>query len=703
MDEVQADPSSVLARDPRPLMRGLSAGVGVGLVGLGGLGVYTSLSGDSASGPLAALTAGVSMTGAGGLLLMGIALVLARVRRRLAVWPAVGAILLAGVGLVHHHWLAPMPLPGAVPAYMRPETAVGLVLGAIGLIIDCGPTYSTLRSRRLLAVVGCIPWALGVVSLIGPALGLSTSVAPGLSTILPGLIAAGLAAMGLGLEALAWSNEHEVEPAWLPLPVVVGVLTMTVALAQGIHAAEVRQRDAVEGHMAAATAGVVAHALGQDARALARLAEDLAQDTPDARAARLGLLGQDFVAVRGAHWADARGHVVDRMAGSLPVPGEDESLWAAFGRPEEVPAIGFHRVGDNLVFIHSVRRGPDVVGVLMVEFDTAARLNAAIAQLADGFDLSVRAPGGWPLMGSGDQDARGAESVASTVGMDLDVRAVKQRPADGKAGGVVLPAALLGGAGLAAALGLAVQQSLRSRAQVRQLEAIRQDLVRSNRDLEHFAWLASHDLKQPLRKLSNNADLLAERYAGQLDERGAGWVRSISQGAVQMAGLIDGVMEFSRLRSSPPVVRVVDLAAVVDQVHADVRVVLAGAGGQLNRGQLALVEADPNLVQRVFLNLFNNAIKFRSPEPLRIQVDAVRVGNRVQVTVADNGVGIPDGEHEQVFSLFHRSAHTRQQIGSGLGLAICREIVERHGGTMSASPRPGGGTGFVFTLPVARE
>jgi PAS domain S-box-containing protein len=228
------------------------------------------------------------------------------------------------------------------------------------------------------------------------------------------------------------------------------------------------------------------------------------------------------------------------------------------------------------------------------------------------------------------------------------------------------------------------------------------ELRRSNAELEQFAYVASHDLQEPLRMVANYVELLAERYHGQLDERADKYIGYASDGARRMQRLVADLLTFSRVGSEGKALLPVASGAVLEQVQRSLKEVIGEAGATIVAGQLPAVGADESQLGQLFQNLISNAIKFRSEAPPRITVSAAAQGDEWLFTVADNGIGMDMQYAERIFQMFQRLHQRSQFEGSGIGLAIAKRIVERHGGRIWVESRLGEGTTFHFTLRAAR-
>jgi signal transduction histidine kinase len=238
------------------------------------------------------------------------------------------------------------------------------------------------------------------------------------------------------------------------------------------------------------------------------------------------------------------------------------------------------------------------------------------------------------------------------------------------------------------------------------------DLQRSNAELEQFAYVASHDLQEPLRKVTSFCQLLQRRYAGQLDERADQYIEFAVDGAKRMQVLINDLLAFSRVgRSAAGETGPVSCAAALAAAQANLESQLTQTGATVTAGPLPMVSAQLPLITAVFQNLLSNAIKFRGEAPPRISVTAVLDGSSWLFAVADNGIGISAEYAERIFVIFQRLHDRATYPGTGIGLAMCRKIIEYFGGRIwldtgagaDAGAAEGAGAVFRFTLPVLPE
>lgn len=237
-----------------------------------------------------------------------------------------------------------------------------------------------------------------------------------------------------------------------------------------------------------------------------------------------------------------------------------------------------------------------------------------------------------------------------------------------------------------------------------QLRAQAAELERSNRDLEQFAYVASHDLQEPLRKVASFTQLLGKRYRGQLDERADQYIDFATDGAKRMQKLIQDLLLFSRVGRSEVRDVPVDLSETLDSVLAERAETIAAAEATVTRGALPTVTGDPTLLRLVLTNLVGNAVKFRRTDvPPHVHVSAHDTGDAWQVSVTDNGIGIDPKYAERVFTIFQRLHAKEEYPGTGIGLALVQRVVEYHGGRAWVEAAPAGGTIVAFTLPHRRS
>ncbi|EFO82113.1 sensory transduction histidine kinase [Oscillochloris trichoides DG-6] len=225
------------------------------------------------------------------------------------------------------------------------------------------------------------------------------------------------------------------------------------------------------------------------------------------------------------------------------------------------------------------------------------------------------------------------------------------------------------------------------------------ELTRSNADLEQFAYVASHDLQEPLRGVIGMLQLLHERYQGRLDSRADQYIALAIDSANRMQALINDLLLFSRVERRNQIFTQMDAAAALEHAMANLQVVIQESGAEITYDPLPQIYADSTQITQLFQNLLSNAIKFRDEAPPRIHISAQRRSNAWVFAVRDNGIGIAPDHVERIFIIFQR-LHPRQAYpGTGIGLAICKKIVERHGGQIWVNSHLGHGATFFFTIP----
>jgi signal transduction histidine kinase len=233
-----------------------------------------------------------------------------------------------------------------------------------------------------------------------------------------------------------------------------------------------------------------------------------------------------------------------------------------------------------------------------------------------------------------------------------------------------------------------------------QLEAQTEELARSNRDLEQFAYVASHDLQEPLRKVASFCQLLQRRYGGKLDERADQYIAFAVDGAQRMQRLITDLLAFSRIGRTGDF-ETVDLNSVMTDVADQVDATRRYAGGEITWTELPMVRGDEPLLATLLANLVSNALKFRRPDrPPKVQVSARPADDGWEITCRDNGIGVDGDFADKIFVIFQRLHPKDAYPGTGIGLAIAKKIVEFHGGRIWLDPDVTDGAAVRFTLPA---
>ena len=227
-----------------------------------------------------------------------------------------------------------------------------------------------------------------------------------------------------------------------------------------------------------------------------------------------------------------------------------------------------------------------------------------------------------------------------------------------------------------------------------------EDLARSNAELEQFAYVASHDLKEPLRMVISYVQLLERRYKGRLDSAADDFIDFAVDGALRMQDLVDGLLAYSRVGAARRAFGPVDCERVLEDTLSDLQDAIKEAGASITHDPLPTVPGDATLLGDLLRNLMVNGIKFHGSDPPRVHIGASRRGRDWLFSVTDNGIGIERAHADRIFAIFQRLHSRAQYPGTGIGLAICKKIAERHGGRIWVEPQREGGSSFRFTIPA---
>lgn len=226
-----------------------------------------------------------------------------------------------------------------------------------------------------------------------------------------------------------------------------------------------------------------------------------------------------------------------------------------------------------------------------------------------------------------------------------------------------------------------------------------EELARSNAELEQFAYVASHDLQEPLRMVSSFAQLLALRYEDVFDAKAKEYIRYAVDGAKRMQMLIQDLLAYSRVGTQTKAFVPVEFDAIVRSAINNLREAIAESGAQVTYNSMPTLLADDTQMLQLFQNLIANAVKFRGEQSPRIHIGAEPEDGQWRFSFRDNGIGIDPRHSNRIFLIFQRLNSRREYVGTGIGLAICKKIVDRHGGKIWVESEPGKGTTFFFTLP----
>jgi signal transduction histidine kinase len=242
------------------------------------------------------------------------------------------------------------------------------------------------------------------------------------------------------------------------------------------------------------------------------------------------------------------------------------------------------------------------------------------------------------------------------------------------------------------------EQNARLQREVAMRQQTEAALVRSNTELEQLAYVASHDMQEPLRMVASYLQLIAQRYKGRLDADADEFIGYAVDGAKRMQALINDLLAYSRVGTKARPFEPTDCAKVVETALANLRIAIADSHAEVTHGPLPEVMGDPTQLLQVFQNLIGNALKFHGEAPPRVRIEAEPLEGLWRFTVRDQGIGIAPEYHQRIFVLFQRLHGRSEYPVTGIGRAICKKIVERHGGTIGVESQPGAGSTFWFTL-----
>lgn len=247
------------------------------------------------------------------------------------------------------------------------------------------------------------------------------------------------------------------------------------------------------------------------------------------------------------------------------------------------------------------------------------------------------------------------------------------------------------------------EERLRCRRSEARLRRFVEELVRSNGDLQQFAYVASHDLQEPLRRIANFTELLAKKYQGYFDQTADKYIDYIIDGAKRMQKLIHDLLMYSQISRTGFSVEETDLNKIVEDILKDYEDEINRTNAVVTLDPLPTLLVSPIYMRQLLQNLISNALKFRRTAPHKVHISATSRAGQVQLSVKDNGIGMESKFSERVFAIFHRLHSSDEYPGTGIGLAICKRIVEKHGGSIWFSSKSNEGTTFYFTIPSAQK
>jgi PAS domain S-box-containing protein len=303
-----------------------------------------------------------------------------------------------------------------------------------------------------------------------------------------------------------------------------------------------------------------------------------------------------------------------------------------------------------------------------------------------------------------DRDVTDAQRLKVHAGERQSVRFEKRYlRKDGSTVWVSLGVALVRGDGGAPLYEIAMFDDITERKQAEAaLHEAHEELKRSNSELEQFAYVASHDLQEPLRMVSSYTQLLGRRYGEKFDADAKEFMGYIVDGAARMKQLIEDLLAYSRVGTKGKDFRAVELDRALRRALGNLKAAIDESGARVTHDPLPTLPADEVQLAQLFQNLIGNALKFRADAAPRIRVQVSEKDKFFEFAVRDNGIGIEPQYFERIFMVFQRLHNKGEYPGTGIGLAICKKVVERHGGQIRVESRPGEGSAFIFTLPKER-
>jgi light-regulated signal transduction histidine kinase (bacteriophytochrome) len=264
------------------------------------------------------------------------------------------------------------------------------------------------------------------------------------------------------------------------------------------------------------------------------------------------------------------------------------------------------------------------------------------------------------------------------------------------------PPMWVGMAGYAMSCGLIIYMGESLRQAKQRAEQQAEELKRSNRDLEQFALIVSHDLKEPLKIISAYADLLVRRYKGKLDSKADEFINHILGSTTRMEELIHNLLAYSRIRPENNRFTEIDSMALVGKVLVNLKVSIEESRVTINYNALPRIIADEVQMIQLFQNLLSNSIKFRSENPMVINIKCKEENEEYVFSIKDNGIGISSEDFSNIFEVFRKLHSEAEYPGTGVGLAICRKVIDNHAGKIWVNAKVGRGTTFYFSIPKNR-
>ncbi len=230
-----------------------------------------------------------------------------------------------------------------------------------------------------------------------------------------------------------------------------------------------------------------------------------------------------------------------------------------------------------------------------------------------------------------------------------------------------------------------------------------EELARSNNELKHFAYVASHDLREPLRMITSFLQLLEKRYNDQLDQDANEFIGFAVDGAKRLDDMIKDLLEYSKVTQKEIEFKKVDINKVLEQTKLNLKYIIDANHAKINYTNLPIISGDEMLIELLFQNIISNSIKYRNAEPPKIDISVINKSNKYLFAIKDNGIGMSEEHLERIFTIFQRLHSKDEYEGTGIGLAIAEKIVHQHGGKIWAKSELGKGTTFYFTIPKVKS
>ncbi len=635
------------------------------------------------------------------------------------------------------------------PGRMAPNTALSFVLAGAALLVMSWRVRFRQRSL-VLGLLGSIVIALSTVALFGYLSGVESAYGWGRLTRMAVHTAAGFAILGVGITAFAWCDSQALEkyiPRWLPIPVAVSVVTATLILWQALIAHEHAQTKHTIESVAFNVKSEISTRMESRILALVRMANrwEVQGEIPGEQwEYNARLYAEHYVGCQRIGWVDPSFHVrwIVPLKGSEAALNLDPSLeeWQQIAleaaRDQQVTVtrvIDLVQGGEGFLVYVPILRDDSFDGFLFSVFRVQELLDTILGGITSSeYAISVF-DGGEEIYCSTKANWRKDTKWAAKTYIELYGTTWHAQiwPSPKLLGELLSPlpkVTLIAGLLTALLLTAIVRfaQSARNRAKASDLanrmleieiverkraeerskqlfvslEQRARELERSNRELEQFAYVASHDLQEPLRMVTSYTQLLAKRYKGKLDGDADEFIAYAVDGAIRMKGLINDLLAYSRVGTRGNPFKLTDIVLALDNASANLQSIIEESAAVVTHDSLPAVMADETQLTQLFQNLIGNAVKFSGNRPPKIHIGARREDNSWLFSVHDNGIGIDPEYIDRIFVIFQRLHSKTEYPGSGIGLAICKKIVERHGGRIWVESEPDKGSTFYFTIPA---